>query len=48
MPPLPHIVLGGKGFLGFKAKANFPYPILTDSPDQMVRKLENLLETNSI
>ena len=45
-PPAPHVVLGGKGFIGFQASLDFPYLILTDSPDQVVRKLENLLETN--
>jgi DNA-binding transcriptional MerR regulator len=45
-PPIPHVVLGGKGFVGFQANLDFPYLILTDSLDQVVRKLENLLETN--
>ncbi len=44
--PLPHVVLGGRGFSGYKANPDLPYPILIDSPEHLVRKIENLLETN--
>ncbi len=44
--PLPHVVLGGKGFSGYQANPDLPYPILIGSPEHLIRKIENLLETN--
>jgi methanogenic corrinoid protein MtbC1 len=43
--PHPHVILGGKGFAGFPADPGMPYPILTDSADQLVRRIENLLDS---
>jgi len=44
-PPAPHVILGGKGFAGFPSDPGMPYPILTDSADQLVRRIENLLDS---
>lgn len=45
--PAPHVILGGKGFAGFASDPYLPYPILTEPADQLVKRIENLMDSTS-
>lgn len=43
--PLPAVVLGGEGFRNYVPENSFPHTIILDEPDQIIHRIEFLLET---